>query len=156
MTKITPQANECSKIDKLAAELLTKLKERQDKTRKENSLEKSLQKKRLVFGAHETLKSVQRGNARLVFYAKNLDENNVRAASNFHSLQKLCPLENIPLIEVLTRREMSRIANKYPYVGVIGVLDVSLVESIANEIVTEWRSSDSYKLYHIDQSSLLP
>ena len=45
------------------------------------------------------------------------------AASNFHSLQKLCPVEKIPLVEALTRKEMSRIINKFPYVGVVGVMD---------------------------------
>lgn len=52
------------------------------------------------------------------------------AASNFHSLQRICPAAGIPLVEALTRKEMSRVMNKFPYVGVIGILDYTSCEVI--------------------------
>ncbi|CAI2313260.1 unnamed protein product [Caenorhabditis sp. 36 PRJEB53466] len=122
----------------------------------ENSIEKNRQIRRIVCGAHETLKFVQSGKVKIVFYAKNFDENNIRAASNFHSLQRICPIEQIPMIEALTRKEMSRIVNKFPYVGVIGIMELSNCEEEYQTIVSEWRRSDAFKLFHIDQSSLLP
>lgn len=64
-----------------------------------------------------------RGIYSLFFVAINIFNNS--AASNFHSLQIVCPLAGIPMIEVLTRKELSRIMNKFPYVAVVGVIDFS-------------------------------
>ncbi|PIC50738.1 hypothetical protein B9Z55_001524 [Caenorhabditis nigoni] len=147
---------ERSKIDNLAFAFIKNLKNQQDKKRLADKKEKNNQQRILVCGAHEVLKFVQSGKIKVVFYAKNLDENNNRAASNFHSLQKLCPNENVPMIQVLTRKEMSRVVNKFPYVGVIGVFNFHGFENEAKEIIQEWRTSSSFKQFHTDQSSLLP
>ncbi|CAC42321.2 Ribosomal protein eL8/eL30/eS12/Gadd45 domain-containing protein, partial [Caenorhabditis elegans] len=153
---ISETINVTANIDNLAFELIKRLKSQQDKNRKGNADEKNFLKRRVICGAHETLKFAQSGRVKLIFYAKNMDENNLRAASNFHSLQIVCPLAGIPMIEVLTRKELSRIMNKFPYVAVVGVIDFSGFERETEDIVKNWKIHDSCKLFHIDQSSLLP
>uniref|UniRef100_A0A8R1EVX8 Ribosomal_L7Ae domain-containing protein n=1 Tax=Caenorhabditis japonica TaxID=281687 RepID=A0A8R1EVX8_CAEJA len=146
----------CSEIDILVSQLLRKLKRQQDKKSQGNTEEKNFQKRRIVCGAHEALKYAQTGKVRMVIHAKNLDEKNVRASSNFHSLQRICPINEIPLVEAMTKKELSRIVNKFPYVSVIGVINYEGFESEFDEVVREWRSSDSFRNFHIDQSSILP
>ncbi|KAK6054771.1 ribosomal protein L7Ae [Cooperia oncophora] len=134
-----------TRLDNMVMELLKKLRKQTDAARAKRSF---------VCGLHESLKHVRAENVKCVIVARNIDEEIFSGPSLFHTLRDECVAHEIPIVHASTKRLLSRVVQKFPYISIIALFYFQGFEELYCDIIQEWKESDSHIHYHADQRSL--
>ncbi|KHJ81746.1 hypothetical protein OESDEN_18566 [Oesophagostomum dentatum] len=89
-----------------------------------------------------------------IILARNMDSEVMTEVPLFYHLREECMNRDIPLVHASTKRLLSRALEKFPYTNFVGLFFFQGFEDIYRNMIQLWKTSDSYKLYHMDQKSL--